>query len=255
MDYSILKDMSADGARILFSEQGVGGGAGYAVYIRSTDGSPAVRLGKGDAQSLSFDGRWALALDLSTHTLSLLPTGAGQPRAIASHGVSAYSWAGFLPGDKSIIFVGEKGGVNRVYVQDLDGGTPRAVTPDGVTITRNTVTPDGKWVAAVDEGTVRLYPIDGGEPQALGGATATDQPVRWNAAGTVLFVSVPTGPANKIFAIERATGARKAVLDIAIRDGVGAGGIQDLFLSSDASSYSFNYIRTLQNLYIIKNVR
>ena len=54
---------------------------------------------------------------------------------------------------------------------------------------------------------------------------------------------------------ERATGARKAVLDIAIRDGVGAGGIQDLFLSSDASSYSFNYIRTLQNLYIIKNVR
>ena len=60
-----------------------------------------MRLGKGDAHSLSFDGQWALATDLATHTLNLLPTGAGQPRAIANHGITAYPWAGFLPGDQS----------------------------------------------------------------------------------------------------------------------------------------------------------
>ena len=63
-------------------EQGVGGGKGYATYARSTDGSAAVRLGKGDAHSLSSEGRWALAGDLETHTLTLLPTGAGQPKSI-----------------------------------------------------------------------------------------------------------------------------------------------------------------------------
>ena len=39
-----------------------GGGPGYSVYLRSTDGSPAVRLGEGLAQDLSADGEWALAI-------------------------------------------------------------------------------------------------------------------------------------------------------------------------------------------------
>ncbi|MBA3639863.1 MAG: serine/threonine-protein kinase [Acidobacteriota bacterium] len=254
MDYSILKDMSSDGRRILFSEQGVAGGAGYSVYVRSTDGSAAVRLGKGDAQSLSFDGQWALAVDLATHTLNLLPTGAGQPR-IANHDITAYSWAGFLPGDKSIVFVGEKGGVTRIYVQDLDGRAPRPITPDGVTISRNTVSPDGKWLAAIDQGKIMQYPIAGGEPRAVAGTATLDNPIRWNANGTVLYVGVTTGSATQVFALDPATGTRKALLDIAPRDRVGAGGIQVLFLSADGTSYAFNYIRTLQNLYVIKNVR
>jgi hypothetical protein len=71
MDFSILEDLSSDGRIILFSEEGAGGGPGYAVYIRPTDGAPAVRLGKGDALALSSDGAWALATDLATHTLKL----------------------------------------------------------------------------------------------------------------------------------------------------------------------------------------
>ena len=47
MDYSWPEDISDDGRQLLFSEQGVAGGPGYAAYIRGTDGSPAVRLGKG----------------------------------------------------------------------------------------------------------------------------------------------------------------------------------------------------------------
>ena len=118
MDYSILKDLSADGRQILFSEQGAGGGPGYAAYLRSTDGAPAVRLGKGDPHSISNDGQWVLAADLATNTLNLLPTGAGQPRAIANHGMTQYPWSGFLPGDRTILFHGtDKTGVNRIYVQ------------------------------------------------------------------------------------------------------------------------------------------
>ncbi len=46
------------------------------IYLRGTDGSPAVRLGDGQALALSPDGRWAIVQTDSTH-LDLIPTGAG----------------------------------------------------------------------------------------------------------------------------------------------------------------------------------
>ena len=256
MDFSILKDMSGDGRWVLFSEQGAAGGAGYATYLRSTDGAPAVRLGKGDAQSLSFDGKWALANDLANHALNMLPTGAGQPRAIPNHGMTSYSWAGFLPGDKSIIFVGtDKGGANRVYVEAIDGGTPHPVTPDGVIISRNTVSPDGKWLAASDQDTLRVYPIGGGEPRTVEGSLPGDNPLRWNADGSLLYVGVAAGPAIQVVAINTTTGKRTNGLEVVPRDRVGAGNIQDLFLSADGKGYAFGYIRVLQNLYLIKHLQ
>src|SRR5262249_9448823 len=62
LDWSLATDVSADGKMLLFSEAGEGGGAGYSVYVRRIDGSPAVRLGEGRAQALSTDGKWALAI-------------------------------------------------------------------------------------------------------------------------------------------------------------------------------------------------
>ncbi|CAN5830350.1 hypothetical protein BH18ACI5_BH18ACI5_19480 [soil metagenome] len=248
--------MSGDGRWILFSEQGAGGGPGYATYLRSTDGAPAVRLGKGDAQSLSFDGTWAAAIELANHTLNLLPTGAGQPRVIPNHGMTSYSWAGFLPGDKSIIFVGtDKGGVNRVYVEALESGTPRPLTPDGVTISRNTVSPDGKWLAASDQEILKVYPIGGGEPRGVEGSLPGDNPLRWNTDGSLLYVGAAAGSSIQVFAINMNSGKRAPALEVAPRDRVGAGGIQDLFLTADGRGYAFGYVRVLQNLYLIKNLR
>lgn len=46
LDYSVLRDLSPDGGRLLIEEGGEGGGRNYGVYLRPTDGSPAVRLGE-----------------------------------------------------------------------------------------------------------------------------------------------------------------------------------------------------------------
>ena len=62
LDWSLLNDISADGRFVLFSETGEGGGRGYSVYVRNLDGSPAVRLGEGNGQSISPDGKRVLAL-------------------------------------------------------------------------------------------------------------------------------------------------------------------------------------------------
>ena len=69
LDYTYPSDLSADGKTLLFDEEGGGGaldysksgGLTYAVYIRKTDGSPAVLLGEGGAVALSPDGKWVIA--------------------------------------------------------------------------------------------------------------------------------------------------------------------------------------------------
>lgn len=63
-DYSVSRDLSNDGKTILFEEEGDGGGPNYSIYIRSTDGGPAVRLGEGWA--FSFYSRCEMGVVFSS---------------------------------------------------------------------------------------------------------------------------------------------------------------------------------------------
>src|SRR5262249_37102603 len=84
LDGAVPADLSVDGSLLLFTEAGQGGGSNKSVYKRKMDGSPPVRLGDGVALALSPDGRWALSRSDSTPSeLTLLPTGAGQPRTLS----------------------------------------------------------------------------------------------------------------------------------------------------------------------------
>ena len=60
----------------------------------------------------------------------LLPTGPGQARTLAP-GLERYDWGLFLPGDGSRILLAAKGKDlrARLFVQDLEGGSPRPVVP------------------------------------------------------------------------------------------------------------------------------
>src|SRR5262245_50074857 len=78
LDWSESRALTADGRWLLLDEQGVGGGRDYSIYVRKTDGSPAARLGDGDAFSISSDGKWILAVAAGgSDSVQLLPTGAG----------------------------------------------------------------------------------------------------------------------------------------------------------------------------------
>ena len=255
MDFSWVADISADGRKVLFGEQGVAGGAGYAAYLRGTDRSAAVRLGKGMAQSLSPDGRWALAIDLTKNTLSVLPTGAGEPRAVPQHTIKAFSWAGWFPDGQRILFAGfEEGKGQRMYVQDAAGGAPRPVTPEGVSVRANTLTPDGKSIAAALRGQLVLFPVEGGEPQPIKGGDPQDRPMRWRDDGRVLFVRQGRLPA-KIFALDVTSGQRTLVREIGPRDTVGVDGVVDIRLTPDGKSYAYVYIRSLYSLYQVTGLK
>src|SRR5207344_2120953 len=96
LDYSYPAALSADGKTLLFDEEGGGGslaysksgGLSYAVYLRKTDGSPAVLLGEGGAMALSPDGKLALAQTQdSPSQLRMLATGAGEARDLTKDNV------------------------------------------------------------------------------------------------------------------------------------------------------------------------
>src|SRR5262249_14618714 len=89
LDWSLAGDLSPDGRTLLFTESGEGGGEGYSIYIRKTDGSPAVRLATGSAAALSPDGKTALGIAHATSKPQVIvfPTGAGEARTLSHEGI------------------------------------------------------------------------------------------------------------------------------------------------------------------------
>ena len=75
-DTAGLAALSSDGGTLLFGDR-------FGMYVRPTNGSPAVKLGaaEGYPDDLSPDGKLVLATSLSTDQLSLIPYGAGSAAA------------------------------------------------------------------------------------------------------------------------------------------------------------------------------
>src|SRR4029077_4771756 len=93
--------------------------------------------------------------------------------------------AAFFPDGKRILILGtEDGFARRCYVQALDSGDPRPVSPAGASVdfTGNPISPDGRSFAARGaEGKIVIYPVAGGMPEAVKGLDAGSVPVRWSA--------------------------------------------------------------------------
>ncbi len=103
LDWSYPVTLSGDGKTLLFREEGEAGGSSYAVYLRKTDGSPAVRLGDGASLALSPDGKWALSTRGDSPTdLFLLPTGPGEPKQLDGHGMIHTAAAWFPDGTRIV---------------------------------------------------------------------------------------------------------------------------------------------------------
>jgi hypothetical protein len=144
-------------------------GANRAVYLRKTDGSPAVRLGEGYAQALSPDGKWAITR--RGKDLVLMPTGAGEPRVLATPGLEV-AVVGWFPDGKKIYYDASSPGKQiRLYEQDVAGGAPRPIAPEG--FVGRAISPDGKFIAARNQDRTAFWPLPG-----VRGRSAENHPVR-----------------------------------------------------------------------------
>jgi len=184
--WSGLNDMTPDGKYILFNEEGDGGGPNYTVFMRNTDGSPPVRIGEGMGFALSADGRWAVTQPAKGGPLSLVPTGAGVARVLTHDNVS-YSNARFLPDGKRLLAIGiEPSHGMRDYVIDLNDGSAKPVTPDG--LVGVAVSPDAREVIVHSaDGRWGLFPLDGGDVRFIPGLDRSYTLTGWAPDGSSLF--------------------------------------------------------------------
>jgi eukaryotic-like serine/threonine-protein kinase len=259
LDYSNAKDLSPDGRTLLFSEDGEAGGPTYSVYLRGTDGSPAVRLGDGKATSLSPDGKWALAVRVQPpQALQMLPTGAGEVRELPPGPLQRLDWASWFPDGQRVLVAGtEPGRDARLYVQSIAGGPPQPLSAGTVNAGFGSVSiaPDGTRVAVMEpDDSLVLYAVPGGEKSPVPGAEPEDVPVQWSEDGRFLYVFKFSSLPGQLVRIDLATGARSPWRQLLPSDPSGVLGITRVRMTRDGRSYVYTFSRILSDLHLAEGL-
>jgi Tol biopolymer transport system component len=263
-DFSSPTDLSADGKTLVFTEAGEGGGQQQAVYIRGTDGSPAVRLGEGASGTLSPDGKWVTARVSGGHgsppRLILLPTGAGEPKPVATEGLDFAGPGNWLPDGRRLLLGGaEKGRPARVFVVEIEGGGRRPVTPEGISSFRfpfpgNPVSPDGARFLATDANGIRFVGFtDGAVPRRLAEVPPRENLVQWSADGRSVIVRAPGVPI-KLALFDTQTGERRPWKEILLA-GSSTRSPRLFLMSRDGETYVYQTFGALSDLYLIDGLR
>jgi hypothetical protein len=263
LDYATLRDLSPDGAQIVFDDWGSAAGASSLAYLRKTDGSPAVKLGAWYEPVLSPDGTRVLALDatnVGSGNLVLLPTGVGETQRLNSVGIQQTASMGWMPDGKAIYLANDDGHGWRMYIQDLVGGAPRSVTPvisiKPAHFESHVVSPDGNFVFARDlGGKGGLYPVAGGEARTLPGWLPEDIWITWSADGRLAYVYHDEKTSAAVYRFDIATGKRQLVATLAPSDPAGVTAVLNVRMTPDGKFYGYSFDRELSDLFLVEGVR
>jgi dipeptidyl aminopeptidase/acylaminoacyl peptidase len=255
LDWSILADLSNDGRSILFNETREGGGAASSVYLRRVDGAP-VKIGEGYGDALSQDGKLVLA-----HVgdkLAVLPTGSGEARELKIEGAFDRG-AVWLPDNHSVVIAGAlKDHGYALHLLDTLDENEKTISPENIwgDATRPfAVSPDARFVAGMTKDqTIALYPLGGGNPVAVTGALKGEVPIQWGADGS-LYVYRPTDLPAVVYRINLATGARDVWKQFTPTDPAGVYRIAPICMTHDASSYAYDALRTVNDLYVAEGLQ
>jgi Tol biopolymer transport system component len=257
-DFSIPDDLSADGSILLFHEAGTAGGPNGAAYLRKTDGSPPLRLSEGGCAALSPLGDRVICERVGEpDRFFLVPTKAGETRQLP-HGLARHIGAKWFPDGKRILFLGvEPGHAARLYVADLAGGQPRAITPEGISQYGYALSPDGTRVAAAigADSKLFLFPVAGGDPRPIAGLQPGDWPIAWSEDGRFLYTYRFGELPAKIYRSELATGKKTLWKQLMPPEPSGVGIVFPILLTPDGKSYAYGFVRTFSDLYIVEGLK
>jgi WD40 repeat protein len=147
----------------------------------------------------------------------------------------------------------------RYYVQSVDGGPPRAITPENVSFNNSdpvAVSPDGKLVAVAGlDGKITLYPLDDGAPRTVPKLTDGYAPLRWCPDNRSLMVYQGGGVPLKIFRADIEGSEQTLWRDLAPAYKTGLIGIPDVRVGADCQSSAYSALYFPGELWIADGLR
>jgi Tol biopolymer transport system component len=256
LDGSAPEALSADGRSVLLSELLHGSGESGSIYLRKTDGSDAIRLGDGFGEDLSPDGKWVLTTQVGTRDhWVLVPTGPGSPKALPAGSLAGRGEANFLPNGREVVFGGrEKDRGSRIYVQNIDSGTIRAISPESVS-TDGLATPDSRYVIGRTRGQLVKYAVDGSAAIPLTYLNSDDVPLQWSADESVLYVRRMEQWPPVVDRVSTTSGKRERWKTIQPADPAGVDSVLRILVTPDGKSHCHDYVRILSELSVVEGLR
>jgi hypothetical protein len=196
----------------------------------------------------------------------VLPTGAGSPRTLDRGSVERYAHDGaaWFPDAKQILFVGsEAGHGRRCYVQSVDGGKPRAFTPEGMA--RCSVSPSGRILALADDSQAFLYPTtSSSEPDKKFKFEQGEVLAGWTSDGKFLYLMQDRQTPPTITRFEIESGRRSFWKHLPMPPSVPMMGqdqcvqcirCEGLVITPDGQSYAYTYSNHSSDLYIVAGLK
>jgi Tol biopolymer transport system component len=254
--WSITRAISRDGHKIVFEEEGEGGGPNYTVYLRDTDGSPPARIGEGNALGLSPDAKWAITKRAQGGPLNLVPTGAGETRPLTHDNVS-YGYVAWLPDGQHLLAHGiESGHAARDYLIDLGTGDSKPITPEGIAGVN--LSPDGKSTAVrTSDRKWGIWPLDGSGLRPIPGLDSTYYVAGWSPDGGSLYVASGRSGQKlaKVFKVNPATGKMDPWKSFGEATGAGITSTGAPMFSTDGTAYAYVYVQVLSEAYVVTGLK
>jgi eukaryotic-like serine/threonine-protein kinase len=255
LDWSLPVDLSRDGNTLLFDEQGEESGPTYTVAERDLRGSPPIPLGEGMAGDFSPDGKWAITTVAYTQ-LELLPTGAGTIKKLDRGSIEQYRHSlHWMPDGKQIVFSGnEAGHLARCFIQNVDGGKPRPLTPEGVSGCH--VSPDGQLITGTNplEKSIKLYPLNGGPGRSIPGLLPGET-ISWTSDPHYVYASSEKMAPVKIYRLNIENGQRQLFKELNPSDETGLCDLTNILFSPNGKAYVYGYTRLLSEIYLVNGLK
>ncbi len=251
-DWSRLSGLSRDGSFIVFEEQASAVQGKNTVFLRYTDGAPAIRMSEGRARGnpISPDGQWLAIVTGSPPEFQLLPTGAGDSRTVRCDLAEITGWQ-FFPDAKRLLILGNHAGTSKqLFELAIDGdGVARPLT-NAVLSGSFALSHDGRMIATGADQGVMLNALDDGKIRLAPGCKAGDMPIEWTDDDSALFVYERTHGTLRIVRLDVTTGERREWTAIRPGDPAGILDVMPVHITPDGQTYAYGYRRFLSDLFI-----
>jgi len=251
-DWSRLSGLSRDGSFIVFEEQASAVQGKNTVFLRYTDGAPAIRMSEGRARGnpISPDGQWLAIVAGSPPEFQLHPTGAGDSRTVRCDLAEITGWQ-FFPDARRLLILGNHAGTSKqLFELAIEGdGVARPLT-NAVVSGSFTLSHDGRMIATGADQGVMLNSLDDGKNRLAPGCKAGDLPIEWTDDDSALFVYERTRGTLRIVRLDVTSGERREWTAIRPGDPAGILDVMPVHITPDGQTYAYGYRRFLSDLFI-----